>query len=80
MRWWAEGKKVGAAVSSTNVTVAGDMVRMAGGRGCWPYVGMVWRLEGSAKNTGRWQVVQGPGSAAAKFAMRKLSFGCVRKR
>ena len=40
------GQKVGEPVKSDNVYVAGDMVRFADGRVCWPYVDMAWKLDG----------------------------------
>ena len=72
------GKKVGAAISSLNVTVAGDMVKMPDGRICWPYVDMPWKLNGSAKNTGGWVTV-GPGAGPPKALSRKMSFACMKK-
>ncbi|KAF1849662.1 uncharacterized protein K460DRAFT_244201, partial [Cucurbitaria berberidis CBS 394.84] len=56
------GKKVGQPVKSTNVYVAGDMVTMADGRVCWPYVDMNWTLDGPA---------QSPASVKA------MSFACM---
>lgn len=38
------GEKVGSPVKSTDTFVAGDMVTMADGRICWPYVDMEWEL------------------------------------
>ncbi|KAJ4357820.1 uncharacterized protein N0V89_002396 [Didymosphaeria variabile] len=46
------GEKVGEAVKSTNVYVAGDMVTMSDGRICWPYVDMDWSL--NAASQGGW--------------------------
>lgn len=41
-----DGKKVGEPIKSMDVYVAGDMVTMADGRICWPYVDMSWSLNG----------------------------------
>ena len=43
------GEKVGEAVKSTNVYVAGDMVTMSDGRICWPYVDMDWSLNAASQ-------------------------------
>ncbi|KAF2127376.1 hypothetical protein P153DRAFT_295688, partial [Dothidotthia symphoricarpi CBS 119687] len=40
------GVKVGAPIKSMDTYVAGDMVTMADGRICWPYVDMAWKLDG----------------------------------
>ncbi|KAE8154871.1 hypothetical protein BDV25DRAFT_147124 [Aspergillus avenaceus] len=40
----AQGKAVGSPLKSTDTYVAGDMVTMADGRICWPYVQMDWDL------------------------------------
>jgi hypothetical protein len=69
------GKKIGTAISSTNVTVAGDMANMPDNRICWPYMDMPWKLNGNPKNTGSWQVVGGP----SKPTYRKMSFACMKK-
>ncbi|KAF1919513.1 hypothetical protein BDU57DRAFT_546159 [Ampelomyces quisqualis] len=45
-----EGKKVGTALKSLDVFVAGDMVTMADGRVCWPYIDMEWTLDGPVRN------------------------------
>lgn len=57
-----DGKKVGTPVKSMDVFVAGDMVTMADGRVCWPYVDMDWKLDGP---------VRSPASAKA------ISFACM---
>lgn len=44
------GEKVGSPVKSTDTFVAGDMVTMADGKICWPYVDMEWDLSGPATN------------------------------
>lgn len=44
----SSGEKVGSPVQSTDTFVAGDMVTMADGRICWPYVDMEWDLSGPA--------------------------------
>ena len=41
-----KGEKIGSPVKSTDSFVAGDMVTMADGRICWPYVSMTWDLSG----------------------------------
>ncbi|KAF2002669.1 hypothetical protein P154DRAFT_520788 [Amniculicola lignicola CBS 123094] len=56
------GEKVGTAVKATDVYVAGDMVTMADGRICWPYVSMAWKLDGPVNN---------PASVT------KMSFACM---
>lgn len=45
-----DGKKVGEPVKSMDVYVAGDMVTMADGRVCWPYVDMDWTLDAPVRN------------------------------
>ncbi|KAF9738708.1 hypothetical protein PMIN06_009608 [Paraphaeosphaeria minitans] len=55
------GEKVGEAVQSNNVYVAGDMVTMSDGSICWPYVDMDWSLNA--------------GSQAASVS--KMSFACM---
>jgi hypothetical protein len=45
-----DGKKVGEAVKSMDVYVAGDMVTMADGRVCWPYVDMEWTLDAPVRS------------------------------
>ncbi|KAF7157310.1 hypothetical protein CNMCM5623_001433 [Aspergillus felis] len=59
----SSGKKVGEALTSTDTYVAGDMVTMADGRVCWPYVSMTWDLS---------QPV-GYSSTTTK----KMSFACI---
>lgn len=74
-----EGKKIGAPVVSMNVTVAGDMVNMGDGRVCWPYPDMVWKLEGSAKNTGGWVTIDPKAASKPKPNVAKMSFACLKK-
>ncbi|RYN51322.1 hypothetical protein AA0114_g5561 [Alternaria tenuissima] len=45
-----DGKKVGEPVKSMDVYVAGDMVTMADGRVCWPYVDMDWTLDAPVRS------------------------------
>jgi hypothetical protein len=58
------GAKVGEAISSQDVYVAGDMVTMSDGRVCWPYVSMTWDLS---------QAVDDSSSASTK----KISVACL---
>lgn len=58
-----KGEKVGDAIKKDDVYVAGDMVTMADGRICWPYVDMAWSLAASA---GRSQT-----------AASAISFACI---
>lgn len=44
------GVKVGKPVKATDVYIAGDMVTMADGRICWPYVNMDWKLDGPVRS------------------------------
>ncbi|KAF5856979.1 hypothetical protein ETB97_006457 [Aspergillus alliaceus] len=60
----SDGKKVGSPLKSTNTYVAGDMVTMADGRICWPYVNMNWDLS---------QAVY----ALSSPATTKMSFACI---
>ncbi|KAF1975899.1 hypothetical protein BU23DRAFT_597267 [Bimuria novae-zelandiae CBS 107.79] len=62
----SNGEKVGEAVKSTNVYVAGDMVTMSDGRICWPYVDMDWSLNAAS---------QGWFKRAASVS--KISFACM---
>ncbi|KAH8734672.1 hypothetical protein BGZ61DRAFT_341749 [Ilyonectria robusta] len=55
------GAKSGEAISSTDTTVAGDMVTMSDGRICWPYVSMAWSLTGPTTGS----------------AVSKMSFACM---
>ncbi|KPM36465.1 hypothetical protein AK830_g10092 [Neonectria ditissima] len=55
------GKTTGEAISSDNTYVAGDMVTMADGRVCWPYVSMEWSLAG----------------ATTAADVTKISFACM---
>ncbi|KAF7557212.1 hypothetical protein G7046_g6096 [Stylonectria norvegica] len=57
----SDGAKVGAAITSKDTFVAGDMVTMADGRICWPYVAMDWTLDG-------------PTTASS---VSKISFACI---
>jgi hypothetical protein len=57
----SKGKKLGAAITSEDTYVAGDMVTMPDGRICWPYVNMAWSLNG-------------PVQAAD---VKKISFACM---
>ncbi|TID25700.1 hypothetical protein E6O75_ATG03563 [Venturia nashicola] len=74
-----QGKKLGAPIVSLNVTVAGDMVNFGDGRVCWPYPDMVWKLEGAAKNSGGWQVIDPKAASKPKPNVGKMSFACLRK-
>ncbi|KAF9693565.1 hypothetical protein EKO04_008257 [Ascochyta lentis] len=58
----ADGKKVGEPVKATDVYVAGDMVTMADGRICWPYVDMKWTLDGPVQNAA---------------SVKEISFACM---
>ncbi|KAJ6070224.1 hypothetical protein N7467_011543, partial [Penicillium canescens] len=58
------GAKVGEAISSEDVYVAGDMVTMSDGRVCWPYVSMTWDLS---------QAVDDSSSSSTK----KISVACL---
>ncbi|KAF2625232.1 hypothetical protein BU25DRAFT_372223 [Macroventuria anomochaeta] len=57
-----DGKKVGEPVKATDVYVAGDMVTMADGRICWPYVDMEWTLDGPVQNAA---------------SVKEISFACM---
>ncbi|KAJ4988197.1 hypothetical protein SVAN01_06293 [Stagonosporopsis vannaccii] len=57
-----DGKKVGEPVKATDVYVAGDMVTMADGRVCWPYVDMKWTLDGPVRNAA---------------SVKEISFACM---
>ena len=56
------GKKVGEPIKAMDTFVSGDMVTMADGRICWPYVAMDWKLDGPVSN---------PASVT------KMSFACM---
>lgn len=58
------GTLVGEPISSTDVTVAGDLVTMADGRICWPYVSMDWDLSS-------------PVGYGAATTVTKMSFACI---
>ena len=61
----ADGTKVGEPLRVTDTFVAGDMVTMADGRVCWPYIAMDWDLS---------QPVPYGGS---DVTTNKLSFACM---
>lgn len=63
----SDGEKVGEALKSTDVYVAGDMVTMNDGRICWPYVSMEWDLSSPV------DTYFGTGSSTTK----KMSFACM---
>ncbi|BCR87740.1 uncharacterized protein ACHE_40304A [Aspergillus chevalieri] len=63
----SDGEKVGDALKSTDVYVAGDMVTMNDGRICWPYVSMEWDLSSPV------DTYLGTGSSTTK----KMSFACM---
>jgi hypothetical protein len=52
-----DGKKVGEPVKSMDVYVAGDMVTMADGRVCWPYVDMKWTLDAEVRSPANVQAI-----------------------
>ena len=56
------GTAVGKPLVEQNVYVAGDIVRMADGRLCWPYVNMVWDLSQAQRTATKSQ---------------KMSFACL---
>ncbi|KAJ5609911.1 hypothetical protein N7528_009177 [Penicillium herquei] len=60
----SEGTKVGDALTSTDVYVAGDMVTMSDGRICWPYVSMTWDLSE-------------PVDYGTSSTTKKMSFACM---
>lgn len=59
------GKPVGEPLTSTDVTVAGDLVTMPDGRICWPYVAMDWDLSSPV------------GYGGSKATTTKMSFACI---
>ncbi|KAJ5157458.1 uncharacterized protein N7482_008558 [Penicillium canariense] len=61
----SQGSKVGAALKSTDVYVAGDMVTMKDGRICWPYVSMDWDLS------------QAVGWGSTPSTTKKMSIACM---
>lgn len=63
----SDGEKVGDALKSTDVYVAGDMVTMNDGRICWPYVSMEWDMSSPVDTN------LGTGSSTTK----KMSFACM---
>lgn len=58
-------KAVGEPLTSTDVTVAGDLVTMADGRICWPYVSMDWDLSSPV------------GYGGSTTTTTKMSFACI---
>lgn len=58
-------KAVGEPLSSTDVTVTGDLVTMADGRICWPYVSMDWDLSSPV------------GYGGSTTTTTKMSFACI---
>ncbi|KAJ5775434.1 uncharacterized protein N7511_000445 [Penicillium nucicola] len=64
------GAKVGEAISSEDVYVAGDMVTMSDGRVCWPYVSMTWDLSQAVDDSAS-------GSTTKKMSIACLSLGDV---
>ncbi|KAL4926749.1 uncharacterized protein BDV17DRAFT_150696 [Aspergillus undulatus] len=63
----SSGATVGSALNSSDVYVAGDMVNI-GDRICWPYVSMVWDLEGTVNS---W------GGESTDSTTKKISFACI---
>ena len=59
------GTKVGEPLRVTDTFVAGDMVTMADGRICWPYVAMDWDLSQAVPYGG------------PDVTTNKLSFACM---
>lgn len=59
------GKAVGEPLTSQDVTVAGDLVTMADGRICWPYVSMTWDLSSPV------------GYGGSTTTTTKMSFACI---
>lgn len=59
------GAKVGEAISSEDVYVAGDMVTMSDGRVCWPYVSMTWDLS------------QAVDDSSSSSSTKKISVACL---
>jgi hypothetical protein len=62
----SNGQKVGSALKSTDTFVAGDMVTMADGRICWPYVNMDWDLSQAVNS---W--------SSSTTTTTKMSFACI---
>ncbi|KAL4939312.1 hypothetical protein BDV06DRAFT_38228 [Aspergillus oleicola] len=60
------GVAVGAAINSSDIYVAGDMVNV-GERICWPYVAMEWDLEGTVNSYG----------GTSESTTEKISFACI---
>ncbi|KAH8895892.1 hypothetical protein GQ53DRAFT_854114 [Thozetella sp. PMI_491] len=61
----ADGIKVGESVRFDDVYVAGDMVTMADGKVCWPYV------------SGKWDLDRTVGDGASGTTTTKISFACA---
>lgn len=59
------GKAVGEPLVSQDVTVAGDLVTMADGRICWPYVSMTWDMSSPV------------GYGGSTTTTTKMSFACI---
>ena len=59
------GTAVGEPLTSQDVTVAGDLVTMADGRICWPYVSMDWDLSSPVAYGG------------SQTTTTKMSFACI---
>ncbi|KIY63894.1 hypothetical protein CYLTODRAFT_432795 [Cylindrobasidium torrendii FP15055 ss-10] len=58
----SSGATQGSALTDTDVTVSGDIAKMADGRLCWPYVKQAWDLS-APKDSGT--------------ATSKMSFACI---
>lgn len=61
------GEKIGDPLKSMDTYVAGDMVTMADGRICWPYVAMAWSLAAPS----------GYGSVEGQKTTKSMSFACM---
>ncbi|KAK5135640.1 hypothetical protein LTR08_004941 [Meristemomyces frigidus] len=59
------GDTIGEPIVSENTYVAGDMVTLANGTICWPYVNMDWRLDLPV------------GGGLPETTTKKMSFGCM---
>ncbi|KFA50622.1 hypothetical protein S40293_08394 [Stachybotrys chartarum IBT 40293] len=57
----SDGLTLGEPINSMDTYVSGDMVTVADGRICWPYVAMDWKLDGPTRGT----------------AVTKMSFACI---
>lgn len=60
------GATVGAAINSSDIYVAGDMINI-GDRICWPYVSMEWDLSGTVNSWG----------GSSTETTKKMSFACI---